>query len=329
MIKVGVIGVGSFGEKRASAVKTCKNGDLLGVADADTSRAKAVSGKLGVRSYSVDELFEDKNIEVVVVCLPNKYHAPVTIQALKAGKHVLCEKPLSRNAEEARQMVRAAEEAGKLLKTGSNHRYFESVKKAYDIAKSGEIGDVISFNGRIGHNGERLKNSWFWDKEVSGGGTLLDNGCHLLDIVRWFMGDFAEASGLATNVYWKDCQVEDTATGVFLTKDGKMATINSSWRQLAGYFHFEVNGTHGYITVDGRFDTHGGDNLYWQSLKGRGEIQSINYGHVKPNSYGLELEEFFADIERGIEPKPSGRDGLEVIKMIEAIYKSSNNKITI
>ncbi|MGC2063689.1 MAG: Gfo/Idh/MocA family oxidoreductase [Thermodesulfovibrionales bacterium] len=329
MIKVGVIGSGSFGEKRAAAVKACTNGELTGVADADVNKAEAASRKLAVRHYSVDGLFEDKEIDVIIVCLPNKYHAPVTIRALKAGKHVLCEKPLARTTEEAYQMVKTAEETGKLLKTGSNHRYFESVRRAYEIAKSGDIGEVISFNGRIGHNGERLKNTWFWDKDISGGGTLLDNGCHLLDIARWFLGDFVEASGLFSNLYWKDCPVEDTASGVFLTGKGKIATINSSWRQLAGYFHFEVNGTHGYITVDGRFDTHGGDNVYWQSLKGKGEIHSINYGHVKPNSYVLELEEFFDDIGKGIEPKPSGRDGLEVIKMIESIYKSNNHKVKI
>jgi predicted dehydrogenase len=203
------------------------------------------------------------------------------------------------------------------------------VRKAYEIVKSGVIGDVLSFNGRIGHDGSRLKNTWFWNKELSGGGTLLDNGCHLLDIARWFMGDFNKASGITTNLYWKDCPVEDTASGIFTTAEGKMATINSSWRQLSGYFHFEINGTDGYITVDGRFDTHGGDNLYWQSTKGSREINSINFGQVKPNSYVLELEEFFEDIENDIEPKPSGQDGLEVIKMIEAIYSSNALKVNL
>jgi len=202
------------------------------------------------------------------------------------------------------------------------------VRKAREIALSGTIGKVISFNGRIGNDGERVKRTWFWDKELSGGGTLIDNGCHLLDLARWFLGDFVQGIGMVSNVYWKDCPVEDTATGVFVTKDGAMATINSSWRQLSGYFHFEVNGTDGYITVDGRFDTHGGDNVYWQSTKGSGEINSVNFGHVKPDSYVRELEEFFDDIERGRTPNPSHLDGWKVMKMIEAIYQSQGKTVT-
>jgi len=329
MVKVGIIGVGSFGEKRAIAIKSCKNGQLIGITDIDLERTKTVSHNLDVPYYSVDDLLAKKEIGAVLVCVPNKYHVPIAIMALKAGKHVLCEKPLARTTEEARKMVEVAAQSGRFLKPGSNHRYFLSIQKAYQIVKEGSIGDIISFNGRIGNNGERIKNSWFWDKEISGGGTILDNGCHLLDMARWFMGDFIEAIGMTTNLYWKDCPVEDTATGVFLTKEGRMATINSSWRQLSGYFYFEANGTDGYITVDGRFDTQGGDNLYWQSIKEDGRIHSINYGHVPPKSYQLELEDFFNHVEKGIEPEPSGRDGLEVIKMVEAIYKSNGNKTKI
>jgi len=329
MVKVGVIGIGSFGEKRAAAVNSCINGALKGIADINIEKAKSVGEKLGVQHYNVEDLLSNEEIEVVIICVPNKYHMPVAISSLNARKHILCEKPLARTAEEARQMVVAAQEAGKALKTGSNHRYFQSVIKAHEIVCDDLIGDVISFNGRIGNDGERINKSWYWDKEITGGGAMLDNGCHLLDIARWFMGDFYEASGLVTNVYWKDCPVEDTATGIFITKDGRMATINSSWRQLSGYFQFEINGTVGYITVDGRFDTHGGDNLYWQSDKNKGEILSTNYGHVKPNSYVLELEKFFSDIEKGLEPKPSGKDGLEVVKMVEAVYRSSGCKIKV
>ena len=329
MVSMGVVGVGSFGEKRAAAAAKVSKGQLIGIADLSLERARDVAQKLDVRAFTVEELLAHPHIDVVCISVPNKFHAPLAIQALEYGKHVMCEKPLARSAAEAEAIVVKAEETGRMVKTGSNHRYFQSVAQSYKIAMSGAIGELVSFNGRIGNNGERVRNAWFWDKEMSGGGTLLDNGCHLLDIARWMLGDFVEGTGLISTAYWKDCHVEDTATGVFVTKEGKMATIASSWRQLSGYFHFEVNGAYGYIAVDGRFDTHGGDNLYWQCTKDGGEIHSINFGQVKPNSYVDELEEFLSDIEAGRQPKPNGRDGLAVLRMVEAIYGSHGKRVTI
>jgi predicted dehydrogenase len=321
--------VGSFGEKRAQAVIRCRNARLVGVSDLDSARGASIAQKHGVRSFGMEEWAASEDVDAVILCVPNRFHMENAIRALEAGKHVLCEKPISRTAREARAMADAAARTGRKLKVGSNHRYFHSVMKAHEVIRSGIIGEVVSFMGRIGHNGERLKNTWFWKREISGGGTLLDNGCHLLDIARWIMGDFSEAVGLVSNVYWKDCEVEDTAAGVFTTSDGRMATIASSWRQIAGYFHFEVNGTDGYVTVDGRFDTHGGDHVYWQSLRGQGEIHTIDFRHVPPDSYVLEMEDFFSALSRGIDPSPGGQDGVAVMQMIEAIYRSKGSRIVI
>ena len=138
---------------------------------------------------------------------------------------------------------------------------------AKKLVDQGVIGEVLSFNGRIGHNGERLKDSWFWNKDISGGGTLLDNGCHLLDLSRYFVGNFTSGTGIISNTYWKNLEVEDTASGVFKTSSGKTASIFCSWRLLSGYFFFELNGSEGYINVDGRFDTHGGDKIFGQLKK--------------------------------------------------------------
>ena len=135
------------------------------------------------------------------------------------------------------------------------------------MIEDNEIGKILSFSGRIGHNGERIKDTWFWKKDMSGGGTLIDNGCHLLDLSRYFLGNFTRGSGITSNIFWKNIEVEDTAFGNFKTEDGKVASIFCSWRLLSGYFFFEINGSEGYINVDGRFDTHGGDKIFGKEKK--------------------------------------------------------------
>jgi predicted dehydrogenase len=326
-IKVAQIGAGSFGKKRAESVQQCKRAELLAIADTDSETAAKAAQELGVEALDLEDVMKRQEIEVVTIATPNAHHAELACSALRAGKHVLCEKPVARNAEEALEILRVSNETGKKVKVGSNHRYFSSVLKARQIIDSGYIGKVVSFNGRIGHNGERIKGSWFWDKEQSGGGAILDNGCHLLDLARWFMGDFVKGTGLTSNVYWKDAAVEDTATGVFATEDGRVATINASWRLLSGYFHFELNGEKGYVTVDGRFDTHGGDRVFVRNIEDGGEIQSFDFGHVRPESYKLELDDFFLALVENRSPDPSAEDGYKIMKMVEAIYSTQSIEI--
>jgi predicted dehydrogenase len=327
-INVAQIGAGSFGVKRAESVQQCESANLIAIADADKATSKKAGEILGVRALSVDEVLKNPEINLVCIATPNSYHAELACASLHAGKHVLCEKPVACNAKEAYEILSASAESGMKVKVGSNHRYFSSVLKARDLVDSGYIGKVVSFNGRIGHNGERIKGSWFWDEKQSGGGAILDNGCHLLDIARWFMGDFVRGSGLTSNAFWKDAPVEDTATGVFATEDGRVATINASWRLLSGYFHFELNGEKGYVTVDGRFDTHGGDRVFARNLEDGGAIQSFDFGHVRPESYKLELEDFLTSINDGSDLSPTAEDGYKIMKMVEAIYSTKSIDIT-
>ena len=313
------IGLGSFGTKRANAIKNSKNGNLLKIFDIKKEKLdEAVKVLDSNPAHNLEEILNDKNIEAISISTPNKFHKDTIIQALKNNKFVFCEKPLSLNLLEAKEICEVAKNFNNRLQIGSNHRYFESVKFAKNLVEQNEIGEILSFSGRIGHDGERIKNSWFWNKDISGGGTLIDNGCHLLDLSRFFLGDFVSGKGLISNIYWKDMNVEDTAFGNFKTKEGKVASIFCSWRLLSGYFFIELNGTQGYINIDGRFDTHGGDKIYWKNKKK--EIQEKDFSKIKPNSYVDEINQFIENIQNGKKISPSAEDGLEVMKMVDYIY---------
>ena len=317
-----VIGLGSFGIKRAQAIKNSKIANLLSIYDTSIENLNKAKEILKVSASSYDEILKDKKIEVVCVCTPNKFHKKIIIDILNARKHVFCEKPLAKNLTEAQEIHKVAKNSKNTLQVGSNHRFFESVRYAKKLVDKQTIGEVLSFNGRIGHNGERLKNTWFWKKDISGGGTLLDNGCHLLDLSRYFVGNFESGTGLTSNVFWKNIEVEDTATGVFNTKEGKTATIFCSWRLLSGYFFFEINGTNGYINVDGRFDTHGGDKIFWSTNKDK-KFYSKDFSHIKPNSYQLEIDNFISNLKNNKKCSPSVEDAVEVMRMISFIYKNN------
>ena len=316
-----VIGVGSFGLKRASAVKDSKFGNLKTIHDTSTSNLQKAIEKLNVKSDNLKNILADKSIDSICICVPNKFHKDLIINSLKSGKFVFCEKPIATNLEEAKEIYEISKKFPNRLQIGSNHRYFESVKFSKKLLDASEIGEVLSFSGRIGHDGERIKNSWFWKRELSGGGTLIDNGCHLLDLARLFLGGFESGNGITSNIFWKDkdMEVEDTAIGTFKNEKGKVASIFCSWRLLSGYFFIELNGTKGYINIDGRFDTHGGDQVYWKDKKGI--LQSKDFSKIKPKSYVDEIDCFIDNVKKKY-TFSSAKDGLEVMKMVDIIYSS-------
>ena len=203
-----VIGLGSFGIKRAQSIKNSKSAKLVAINDVNKEIAEKAKIKLNVPIIEYSKILKDKSIDVVCICVPNKYHKQIIIESLRSKKNVFCEKPISRNLNEAQEILEEAKSSDKILQVGSNHRFFESVLYAKKLIDQGVIGEILSFNGRIGHNGERLKDSWFWNKEISGGGTLLDNGCHLLDLSRFFIGDFISGTGLISNTYWKGIELK-------------------------------------------------------------------------------------------------------------------------
>jgi predicted dehydrogenase len=322
-LSVAVAGCGKFGSKRIRACAQMPDElELQAVMDADESRAAQAGNEAGVPHFSdFESLLNETEIDAVILAVPNNLHAPLSVRALEAGKHVLCEKPLAISPSEAERIVQAAEKSGKYVKTASNHRFFPTVIKAYDLYKSGSIGEILSFRGSIGNDGGLTHDSWFWKKDIAGGGTLIDNACHLLDIARMFMGDFSMCLGQVANLYWKEAEVEDYASGIFVTEEGRQALITSSWAQWTGYFYFELWGDEGYIFVDSR-----GEDKVTVGDNHKGVVRTFDYGRYPITSHQDELSYFVRSVTKGEQPIPSAADGLEVIKMIDGVYRSTAEK---
>lgn len=322
-VNFAIIGCGKFGEKRIKAFSNLSNDiKLAGVYDQNDGLKKSFKHTHGINYYeSLENLLDDKTVDAVVISVPNKFHLPLALQAIKSGKHVLVEKPLALNTSEVRKIIRVSKRYKRLVKTGSNHRFFPTVEKAYELYKDGLIGKILSFKGSIGNNGETQKKSWFWDKNIAGGGTFIDNACHLLDITRMFMGDFHSCLGQVTKLYWTDSGVEDYGTGIFVTHDNRQALITSSWTQWTGYLYFEIWGEKGYIFVDSR-----NCDKTTIGFKDPSIVKTFDFSNCPFYSYEKELTYFSDCIRKNKQPSPNAEEGLKVISMIEGVYRSTQIK---
>ena len=319
-LRAMVIGCGNMGTKRIKSLAQSREAELVFVVDKG-SKAEVIAKEHGVGfGHDAYEAMQKVKPDFIFVSTPNKFHSPIAQAALKRNISVVCEKPLARNPPEAIAMVKAAIQSGTFLKTGSNLRYFPSVIKAKELLEKNEIGKILFLRGWIGNSGWHLQkswNSWFADPELAGGGTLLDNGAHMLDLVRWFAGEVKECCGATSTQHWQVHPLEDVGFCIFKTIDGKYAFIQSSWVDWAGYMYMEIYGENGYIRIDNR------ENACITILGKRdGTKQIFDFSLLPPMSYNLELQDFIASIKKGHQPLPSGYDGLRAVQMAHGVYQS-------
>ena len=320
-IDVVIVGAGFFGTKRLMVCLAMPQ-DFRVVAVIDPARHQRdrITKQFHVPVASTLQGLTQK-ATLAIIATPNAFHTHMSIEAMKMGTHVLCEKPLATTVADAKKIIAASKKYHKIVKTGSNHRFFHTVQKAHELYKEGAIGKLLFFKGSIGTNGARVSQKWFWDPSLSGGGTFIDNGCHLLDIARMFMGDFVKCTASMTTNLWKEAGVEDVGSALYITKDRRQAVITASWLQWAGYLHFELWGEKGYIIVDST--TH--DTV----TVGRkdGIFTTFDYSNEQKDSYHRELQYLASCIHEKRDPSPNATDGAAVIAMVQAAYKASQQHI--
>jgi len=346
-IGVAIIGAGRIGWKRAAALRKYGDCRLVVTVDVNKAAAEVLSREFGGESETdLGKTVHRSDINIVIVATYNKYLTPISIYALENKKHVLCEKPLGRNIHESKLIVDAAKNNGVILKTGMNHRHHPAIYKAKQLLEKGEIGNIYYIRCIYGHGGRPgYEKEWRASKDLSGGGELLDQGVHVVDLFRWFLGEFDEVYGQINTFYW-NMEVEDNAFALFKTKKGQIAVMHTSWTQWKNKFLFEVFGEKGYLIIDGLGRNYGVEKLIIgkRKFKRKKEIKKngIKYQYIGGSpeeeiikfqgpdiSWQEEWKEFISAIKENREPLGSGYDGLMANKLIEAVYQSAKLNIPV
>ncbi len=248
-MRIGLIGCGGIGQLRAQAVAQSKGLHLSAVSDLDQGRATALAQRYGATVIADwRALVAHDQVDAVLVSTPPSLHAEMSIAALAAGKHVLCEKPLARSSDECQAMLAAAAKHQRLLATGFNYRFYPSIQKAKQLFDSGMIGKLDHIRSYTGYSARAHDHAWLHDAQVMGGGALRDNGIHLIDLTCYFLGDVAAVQGWGTNAVWGFAGCEDNGFALLRNKEGAVASLQASWTEWRGYrLSVEIYGTLGCI----------------------------------------------------------------------------------
>ena len=336
VLQLGLIGAGATGQLRARALRRLPQARLVAVADQNQELAKAVAAEHpGVRVVREPEsLAKDSAIDGVIISTPPVSHETLGLKCLRAGKHVLCEKPLAISVTACQRLVDAALDAGLVLATGFTLRQTPAARLARRLVDSGAIGTLDHVRAFHGHSGaEYFGPSWTLDSAITGGGTLMDGGIHMIDLLRWFLGDAQTVVGFATGHVWRMPGCEDNGFLLIQNADGRIGQLHSSWTEWRGYrYRVELYGEEGYV----RF---GYSPLWLVHARAKpGERPKIQR-HFFPRYQILErlrgwrwsVEETLvrdtADwlhaISTESEAPASGRDGLEAVRIAQSVERAS------
>ena len=319
-----IVGCGLVGRKRATSLKP---GQLRYTCDLDAARAAGLArdnpGATAITDYA--HALVDPDVNAVIVSTLNSALAPIALAAVKAGKHVLVEKPGALNAAQLRQVKAAAETAGVLVRLGYNHRFHPAIQKARELVDSGALGPLMFLRGRYGHGGRKgYDREWRADPLLSGGGELIDQGVHLIDLAGWFLGDLPSVAGHATTSYW-DMAVDDNAFLSLRTTSGQTAWLHVSCSEWKNLFSFELYGRDGKIAIDGLGGSYGPERCTsYKMLPQMGPPETTTWEYpAGDNSWRLELLAFEEDIRSSRTPCPGLREGIRTLEIVEQIYHSS------
>ena len=323
MINIGIIGYGKMGQIRHNVISESNIAKVISIYDSNKVSTSIEKAK------SAEQILKNPKIHAVYVCTPNYLNMNLTIDSLRAGKHVFCEKPPAFTANDVLKIQKIEKESGKVLMYGFNHRHHDSIKKMKKIIETNEFGKILWMRGRYGKSVDKtFFDNWRSKKQFAGGGILIDQGIHMLDLFLHLGGDFDNIYASVSNLYWK-LNVEDN---VFATlensKTGLSASLHSTMTQWRHLFSLEVFLEKGYFVLNGlktSSNTYGDEIL--SIAKNRSiapaasweDEQHVTYHNDK--SWYSEADDFLSAIKKNKRVKNgNSSDALRLMKIIDKIY---------
>lgn len=338
---IGIIGCGKISQVRhIPEYSSNPNAKLIGFFDLARERAEQMAAKYGGKVFdSVEELLADPAIDAVSVCVANNMHADVTIAALKAGKHVLCEKPMATNIEDCERMVEASRQYDRYLMIGQNQRFALAHSEARKLIKQGAIGKVVSFRTTFGHSGPETwsitpgPGTWFFDKKAAVMGVLADLGIHKTDLIQFILDDTITAVTARISTIDKcyadgsPIGVDDNAICIFEMAGGAVGTMTASWT----FYGQEDNSTIIYGT-EGIIRIYDDPACSLKVIGKDGKIQTLDIDRIQTNDNQTKsgvMDAFVDALEKGIQPPVSGGEVLTAMRAIFGALESSEKGVRV
>ena len=320
-MNLALIGCGAVGQKRAQHLAGAK---LVHCIDLDPQRAAQLAAlNEGCASGTAwSEPLARADVDAVIVATPQDSHVPITRAAVTAAKHVLVEKPAGRASAELDGLPELAAQYDVRVRVGFNHRYHRAFRQARLLVDSGALGELLFVRARYGHGGRPgYAREWRAQPRRSGGGELIDQGVHLIDLARWFLGEFVEVDGFAHTYFW-DMPVEDNGFMLLKTASRQVAFLHASCTEWKNTFCWELYARNGKLQVDGLGGSYGVERLTWyRMLPGMGPPETTIWEYPMPdNSWAMEMAEFIEDIREGREPAVGLQDAIAALDVVGRIY---------
>lgn len=320
--RVAIIGCGLIGQKRLNNLPP----NLVTVAcDLNLERAKRLAAQSSgcVATDSIDQAVTSPNVDVVMIATLNSTLAQIAIQAVQAGKHVLVEKPAGVTVAELEILQKLAVQHQVLVRVGYNHRYHPACLKALEIFRSGGIGPMMFLRGRYGQGGRvGYDKEWRADPKLSGGGELIDQGVHLIDLASIYLGEFVTVEGHVATYFW-DMPVDDNAFLSLRNAIGNTAWLQVSCSEWKNMFSLEIYGRSGKLHWEGLGGSYGMERLtYYKMLPEMGPPDTTVWEYPRgDDSWRLEMVDFDTDIRLGRTPVPGLKEAIAAMVVVREIYE--------